>query len=165
MANLYFNGASTAGSATLITNSGGVTLFNNASSGGSARFIANAGGKFDFSDLTSAGTTAGSIEGAGRFNLGSTTLTVGGNDLSTTVSGVIADGGSSGGTGGALVKVGNGTLTLTGANTYTGGTTINGGTLQIGDSTHTGKILGAVTEQHDIRARQRRHERHHQHCQ
>ena len=92
-----------------------------------------------------AGTTAGSIEGAGRFNLGSNTLTVGGNDLSTTVSGVIADGGISGGTGGALVKIGNGTLTLTGANTYTGGTTINGGTLQIGDSTHTGKILGAVT--------------------
>ena len=144
-ANLYFNSASTAGGSTLITNSGGVTLFNNASSGDSARFIANAGGKFDFSYLTSTGTTAGSIEGAGRFNLGSATLTVGGNDLSTTVSGVIADGGSSGGTGGALVKVGNGTLTLTGANTYTGGTTINGGTLQIGDSTHTGKILGAVT--------------------
>ena len=144
-ANLYFNGASTAGGSTLITNSGGITLFNNTSSGDSARFIANAGGKFDFSYLTSTGTTAGSIEGAGRFNLGSATLTVGGNDLSTTVSGVIADGGSSGGTGGALVKVGNGTLTLTGANTYTGGTTINGGTLQIGDSTHTGKILGAVT--------------------
>ena len=143
--NLYFNGASTAGGSTLITNSGGITLFNDTSSGDSARFIANAGGKFDFSYLTSTGTTAGSIEGAGRFNLGSATLTVGGNDLSTTVSGVIADGGSSGGTGGALVKVGNGTLTLTGANTYTGGTTINGGTLQIGDSTHTGKILGAVT--------------------
>jgi autotransporter-associated beta strand protein len=143
--NLYFNGASTAGGSTLITNSGGITLFNNASSGDSARFIANAGGRFDFSYLTSTGTTAGSIEGAGRFNLGSATLTVGSNDLSTTVSGVIADGGGSGGTGGALVKVGNGTLTLTGANTYTGGTTINGGTLQIGDSTHTGKILGAVT--------------------
>jgi autotransporter-associated beta strand protein len=143
--NLYFNGASTASGSTLITNSGGVTLFNNASSGDSARFIANAGGKFDFSYLTSTGTTAGSFEGAGRFNLGSAALTVGGNDLSTTVSGVIADGGISGGSGGALVKVGNGTLTLTGANTYTGGTTINGGTLQIGDSTHTGKILGAVT--------------------
>ena len=82
-----------------------------------------------FSDLTSTGTTAGSFEGAGRFNLGSKTLTVGGNDLSTTVSGVIADGGISGGTGGALVKIGTGTLTLSGTNTYTGGTTINGGTL------------------------------------
>jgi autotransporter-associated beta strand protein len=141
---LVFGANSTAASATITNNNGGTTLFYDGS-GGSARLIANAGGTFDFSGLPTAGTTAGSIEGAGRFNLGANTLTVGGNDLSTTVSGVIADGGSSGGTGGALVKVGNGTLTLTGANTYTGGTTINGGTLQIGDSTHTGKILGAVT--------------------
>ena len=35
---------------------------------------------------------------------------------------------------GSLVKLGNGTLTLTGANTYTGGTLISGGTL-VGDST------------------------------
>jgi autotransporter-associated beta strand protein len=129
-----FGANSTAASATITNNNGGTTLFYDGS-GGSARLIANAGGTFDFSGLPTAGTTAGSIEGAGRFNLGANTLTVGGNDLSTTVSGVIADGGSSGGTGGALVKVGNGTLTLTGANTYTGGTTINGGTLQIGDST------------------------------
>ena len=38
--------------------------------------------------------TAGSIEGAGNYFLGSKQLTVGGNDLSTTVSGVIADGGA-----------------------------------------------------------------------
>src|ERR1700712_1277565 len=160
---VFFHNSSTAGSATIdnsgfvafvdtssagnatITNSGGRTLFFDNSSGGTARLIANAGGAVDFSFLTSAGTTAGSFEGDGRFNLGSKTLTVGGNDLSTTVSGVIADGGTNGGTGGALVKTGRGTLTLTGSNTYTGGTTINGGTLQIGDVANMGKILNAVT--------------------
>ena len=34
------------------------------------------------------------------------------------------------GSGGSLVKVGSGTLTLTGANTYSGGTTVSAGTLQ-----------------------------------
>ena len=99
---------------------------------------------FDFSNLTSAGTTAGSFEGAGRFELGAKTLTVGGNGLSSTVSGVIADGGTGGGTGGALVKTGTGSLTLSGTNTYTGGTTITGGGLYLGDSVGTGKILNAV---------------------
>ena len=75
--------------------------------------------------------TAGSIEGGGDYLLGSKQLTVGGNNLSTTVSGSIQDGGGGGGTGGSLVKVGTGTLTLTGANTYTGGTTISAGTLAI----------------------------------
>jgi autotransporter-associated beta strand protein len=74
--------------------------------------------------------TAGSIEGAGTYNLGSKTLTVGSNNLSTSVSGQIADGGINGGTGGSLVKVGIGTLTLSGGNTYTGGTTIAVGTLE-----------------------------------
>ena len=74
---------------------------------------------FDFSALTSAGTTAGSFEGAGSVRLGSRTLTVGGNDLSTTVSGVIADGGAGGGTGGALVKTGAGTHDRSPASTPT----------------------------------------------
>jgi hypothetical protein len=37
----------------------------------------------------------GSIEGAGTYSLGANQLTVGSNNLSTTVSGVIADGASS----------------------------------------------------------------------
>jgi autotransporter-associated beta strand protein len=96
------------------------------------------------SDLTAAGMTAGSIEGTGNYFLGSKSLTVGGNDLSTTVSGVIADGGGFAGTGASLVKVGTGTLILSGANTYTGGTTINGGTLQLGNGGVGGSILGDV---------------------
>jgi autotransporter-associated beta strand protein len=68
--------------------------------------------------------TAGSIEGNGQYNLGSKRLTVGSNNLSTTVSGLIENGGHAGGASGSLVKVGTGTLTLLGDNTYRGGTTI-----------------------------------------
>ena len=75
--------------------------------------------------------TAGSIEGAGTYQLGSKTLTVGLNNLSTIVSGTIIDGGPNIGTGGSLIKVGTGTLTLSGSNTYTGGTVLNAGTLTV----------------------------------
>ena len=55
-------------------------------------------------------------------------LTVGGtNNLSSTFSGVIADGSSAG----SLVKAGTGTLTLAGSSTYTGGTTLSAGTLRV----------------------------------
>jgi len=78
--------------------------------------------------------------------LGANQLTVGGNNQSTTFSGVISDCGGGGGgvcgaqtfnlglatTGGSLVKTGTGTLTLSGANTYTGATNVNAGTLQAG---------------------------------
>ena len=141
-----FNDASTAGDATVITNSGGTTLFQNTGSGGQAQFIINAGGRFDISLLSSTGTTAGSIAGGGDYFLGSKALTVGSNNISTEVSGIIADGGLGGGAGGSLVKVGGGTLTLTGANTYTGGTTISAGTLQIGAGGTTGSIVGNVAD-------------------
>jgi autotransporter-associated beta strand protein len=133
---VQFSQSSTAGSATITTTSGAAVNFLDTSTGGNARFITNAGGRFDMSALTSAGMTAGSIEGAGNYFLGAKTLTVGSNNLSTTVSGVISDGsaGGGGGTGGALTKVGNGTLTLTGLNTYTGATTINGGKLEVDGS-------------------------------
>jgi autotransporter-associated beta strand protein len=80
----------------------------------------------------------GSIEGSGNYFIGSKTLTVGGNNLSTTVSGVIQDGGISCGVGGSLTKIGTGTLTLTGTNTYSGGTNLNGGTLAINSDVNLG---------------------------
>jgi autotransporter-associated beta strand protein len=99
------------------------------------------------SGLIAAGMTAGSIEGQGTYFLGSKALTVGGNNLSTTVSGTISDGGASGGTGGSLVKVGTGTLTLAGTNTYTGSTAVNAGTLLLtGDiSSSSGVIVNSGT--------------------
>jgi autotransporter-associated beta strand protein len=141
-----FDASSTAGSATVITNSAGFTIFQSAATGGTARFITNAGGTFDISNVSSSGITVGSIEGAGAYRLGSKELTVGLNNLSTTVSGTITDGGFSNLPGGSLIKVGTGTLTLTGSNTYTGGTTISGGTLQIGSGGTTGSIVGTVVD-------------------
>ena len=141
---LRFQGNATAGNATIITNDGGETEFADTASGGQARFVTNAGGIFDISALTSAGTTAGSIEGAGTFSLGSKQLTVGSNNLSTTVSGVIADDGIAGGTGGSLVKVGTGRLNLAGINTYTGPTAVLDGTLAVNGSITSDVTVGAA---------------------
>ena len=117
---LQFRNSSTADDAVITTNAFGQTIFFDRSTAADARLIANAGGVVDFSGTTGpAGNNqveAGSIEGAGTYYLGANRLVVGINDLSTTVSGTINDGGSSGGSGASLVKVGSGTLILTGAN-------------------------------------------------
>lgn len=125
-----FGGASTAGNATIETFRGGTTFFSGASTGGTARLIADAGGIVDFSGVATFSFTVGSIEGAGTYSLGHKSFRVGSNNLSTTVSGVIEDGGARG----YLNKIGTGTLTLTGANTYTGVTTVFGGTLEVDGS-------------------------------
>lgn len=84
--------------------------------------------------------TIGSLAGKGNVFLGSATLTVGTLNSDTAFSGMIADadipetnayGGFVGDTGGRLVKIGTGTLTLSGKNSYTGGTTVNGGRLVV----------------------------------
>ena len=134
---------STAGSATIINNAGGWTKFYSRTTGGQARFIANAGGGVDFSSAVGPNNdhklSAGSFEGAGSYYLGANQLTVGGNNLSTTVSGIISDCGAGSvcttpATGGSLVKTGTGTLVLAGANTYSGGTTVSAGTLFVSGS-------------------------------
>ncbi len=135
--------ADLSGVTSITTNAGATTSFRRDSTGGNATLVTNAGGTVDISQLTSTGMTAGSIAGAGLYSLGSKQLTVGSNNLSTTVGGVIADGGVGGGTGGSLVKVGTGTLTLGGANTYTGGTTVTGGLISFAAAGSFGS--GAIT--------------------
>ena len=81
--------------------------------------------------------TLGSIAGAGAIQIDtSQTLTTGGNNATTSVSGVITGAGG-------LTKQGSGTLTLTGNNSYTGATTITGGTLSLGNMGGTGALAAA----------------------
>ena len=54
------------------------------------------------------------------------------------------DGGVEGGTGASFIKIGKGTLTLSGANTYTGGTTVTAGALVINNTTDSGTGTGTV---------------------
>ncbi|MFC5392892.1 autotransporter domain-containing protein [Bosea vestrisii] len=137
---LIFRGFSTAGTATITTATGATTQFNAAGNSAGARFITHAGGTVDISDPVGlAAMTASSIEGAGNYVIGAKQVTVGSNNLSTEVSGVIS------GAGGALVKTGTGTLTLSGANTYTGATTVSGGTLLITGSIASGTVTNTAT--------------------
>ncbi|WP_143198949.1 autotransporter-associated beta strand repeat-containing protein [Bradyrhizobium sp. NAS80.1] len=139
-----FSGASTAGNATITNNAHSLVGFYGTSTGGNAAIINAASGRVDFSGSTGpAGDSrlsVGSIAGAGDFFLGARKLSVGGNNLSTEVSGVISDCSVSppcyaaGATGGSLVKTGTGTLTLSGVNTYTGATTVDGGILRVDGS-------------------------------
>jgi outer membrane autotransporter protein len=78
-------------------------------------------------DLNGFNQLIGSLAGAGNVTLGAATLTTGNDQTSTSFSGVMS------GTGG-LVKIGGGTLTLTGASTYTGPTDVNNGTLDVNGS-------------------------------
>lgn len=153
---LEFKESGTAENATITNNSGGTTFFVGGGNGGTARFIMNGTGALDISQFTTnVAITAGSIEGDGNVFLGDHVLTVGGNNRSTTFSGVIKDGGAGGGTLGSLVKEGTGTLILSGTNTYTGATMVAAGALEVDGSITTSNLatvnggtlsgIGAVT--------------------
>jgi autotransporter-associated beta strand protein len=137
-----FSAHSTAANATITTNPGGQTLFLDNSTGGDAQFVTKGTGLVDFGGSRGANgdgrITAGSISGSGTYYIGGgNTLIVGSNNLSSEVSGVIADfnpcGCGSPGPG-SLTKVGTGKLNLSGINTYTGATIVNGGILSVNGS-------------------------------
>jgi autotransporter-associated beta strand protein len=135
-----FDNTSTAGDSLLIANGGtnggegGAIFFEGHSSGGTSEVEVFGNGALDISAHNGPGVTIGSIEGDGIVFLGRRNLTVGGNNVSTTFSGLIQDGGQNDGTGGSLTKIGLGTLELTGANTYTGNTNVRDGVLKVNGS-------------------------------
>jgi len=113
-----------AGRSSFINNQGGTTSFGEDADAAASSVLNNAGGTLDLTGLYDH-ITLGSIAGAGNILLGGHTLTTGGLGTSAEISGVIS------GLGGSLVKIGNGTLTLSGANTYTGVTSVNAGALNL----------------------------------
>ena len=147
---LLFDEKSSADNATIVTAANAFTLFWDRANGGNARFITEAGGEVDFSNTKGrkgdGQISAGSIAGAGTYFIGGgNTLTVGGNNDSTEVSGEIANDCGCNPGDGALVKIGTGTLTLSGINTYRGGTTIAGGTVSVGAEANLGDLAGGLT--------------------
>jgi autotransporter-associated beta strand protein len=81
-------------------------------------------------EFTVAGTNTyslGGLQGARSLAFGGNSLSVGGNNQSTTYSGTLSGSG-------LLTKVGNGTLTLSGSNSTSGGTTVSAGGLRLNGS-------------------------------
>jgi fibronectin-binding autotransporter adhesin len=148
---VQFSGG-TAGSAAFITNPG-----TNGGSGGYITFLSNDESEARFelfggallAEFAGGEATVGvgSIEGDGLIQLSALgadqKFITGSNDLSTTFSGTITDLDAPR-TSGSLEKIGNGTLTLSGANTYDGGTTIEGGNLLINNRTGSATGKGLV---------------------
>jgi autotransporter-associated beta strand protein len=130
---LGFIGLATAGNASIVSD--GQIFFEQNSRGGTASFNLT-GGFLDISRVDTLGLRLGSLEGAGNVFLGQRFLEIGRNNLSTTFSGIFADGSADGTRSGPgrILKEGTGTLTLTGISTHTGSTSVLGGTLVVDGS-------------------------------
>ena len=152
----FFGVNSTAAAARLVATGGanlgrgGSFRFSGDSSGGTSRVELSGNGELDISGHALPGVTIGSLTGGtsvgdgGQVFLGRNSLGIGSNGMSTVFSGIFLDGGASGGTGGSLSKVGEGSLTLAMSSSYTGGARINEGTVLVtntsGSATGTGFV-------------------------
>ena len=112
-----------------VVNAGAVLALSGTGAIASSSEVAVAG-TLDLSQ-TAAGAQIATLSGGGLIDLGGKTLTIASG--ATTFSGVIADGGLGGGSGGGLTIAG-GVETLTGANTYTGATNVLAGKLVVNGS-------------------------------
>jgi autotransporter-associated beta strand protein len=116
---------------------GGTIQIYSSLSGASPAVEVFGNGTFDVTAWTS--PSVSSLDGNGLVTLGSQNLSVGAVDSSSAFAGVIS------GSGGAITKVGTGTLTLSGANTYTSQTIVNDGTLLVDNTRGTGTGTSTVT--------------------
>ncbi|RYF34880.1 MAG: hypothetical protein EOO26_02825, partial [Comamonadaceae bacterium] len=153
---IYVQQTSNGGTSTILNNGGIVSLDQLADMSG-AKIVNNGVGdvRVAFSDV---GVAIGELSGDGTVTLGAKRLTVGALNTSTTISGPISDLGKAwvdkngqivsyqvDDTGGSVVKVGSGTLTLAGANAYSGGTAVNGGALRIAADNNLGLATGGLS--------------------
>jgi autotransporter-associated beta strand protein len=102
-----------------------------------AQFQVFGNGLLDLTNVTISTMPIGSLAGNGVVLLAGHGLSAGNNNLSTTFSGVIQDAGS-------VIKVGTGTLTLSGASTYTSGTSVTAGTLRAKNQSDSATGTGPV---------------------
>jgi fibronectin-binding autotransporter adhesin len=129
---LALSGANTYTGATTVS-AGKLLLQGGSAIADSSAVTISSGAELELRDNDEA---VGSVAGAGTLTLNGGTLTVGGNNNSTTFSGVIQDSGG-------LTKIGTGTLTLSGSNTYAGATDVLAGGLSITGDSNLGS--GALT--------------------
>lgn len=138
-ATVKFSGNNTYSGGTII--SGGVLMAGSSSAFGTGSVGVAAGATLDINGQNLVIGSLSDVSGAGGTVTNADTianhLTVGGDNSSTTFSGVIEDGVHAIG----LIKEGTGTFTLAGNNTYSFGTTVTGGTLAITNS----QALGSGT--------------------
>jgi len=138
---LSLTGASTFSGTTTVT-AGNITLDNGNALQNSTVSVGTTNG-LRFGTGTNS-YTVGALAGSGNFALQDTassavTLRAGNNNASSSYSGDLTGAGS-------LVKVGTGTLTLTGSNSFSGAVTVTDGGLQIGQ----GGVAGTLTSDVNI---------------
>jgi autotransporter-associated beta strand protein len=136
---LYINSATALGTGDLTIGGSGVSIDNR--SGGPLTLTNNNSLNLTGGDLTFIGTNNLNF-GTGFSviaNAASRAINIVNSSATLTLGGSIGDNGQNV----ALVKMGAGTLTLSGDTLYTGGTTVNNGTLQLTGSTNSGVSVSA----------------------